>query len=195
MKKTILVALLLIATLYTLTNTSPKQTEKVKAVEIPSPTVTTQPAASIAPTEPIIEVPVPIDPLANPNNCDMNTQWIWEDASCHDKVSSPPTLGEGTSFETAMSGGCELAYNYTSWDQRTAYAVCMAESNGNTNATNWNDNHGSCVGSFGLFQIACIHDGSSYDPIINVAAANRLYNQSGWSIWGAYTSGAYLKYL
>lgn len=92
------------------------------------------------------------------------------------------------------TGGCLLVNEYD-WDVKTAYAVCMAESGGNPNASNLNDNHGSCIGSYGLMQIACIHGGVFYNPAENMAKAYEIYSRSGWSPWGAYTSGKYLKFL
>lgn len=73
----------------------------------------------------------------------------------------------------------------------------MAESGGNPNASNLNDKHSGCSGSYGLMQIACIHTGkkAEYDPVSNMAKAYEIYSRSGWKPWGAYTSGAYLKHL
>lgn len=94
----------------------------------------------------------------------------------------------------AQTGGCSLVNNYN-WDTRVAYAVCMAESGGNSMASNWNDNHGSCIGSHGLMQIACIHGGVFHDPVQNMNKAYEIYQRSGWQPWGAYTSGAYARFL
>lgn len=141
------------------------------------------------------ETPPPVDVVKdNPNKCDTNTEWIYPDGSCHKKQAE--SIASSTTTPTASSSaGCELVNNYTNWDTRVAYAVCMAESGGNPNAFNGNDHHNGCTGSIGLMQIACIHAGASYDPATNIATANRLYVSSGWKIWGAYTSGKYLKYL
>lgn len=97
---------------------------------------------------------------------------------------------------TPLKGDCSLAYNYD-WDTRTAFAVCMAESNGDSSVINWSDQHNGCTGSAGLFQIACIHTGGTHelDPQRNVAKAYELWRKSGWGIWGAYTSQAFIKYL
>lgn len=94
-----------------------------------------------------------------------------------------------------VSGDCSLVNNYSNWDQRTAYAVCMAESGGNTNASNMNDNHGKCRGSFGLMQLACFWIPNPKNPVANMAKANEIYSRSGWKPWGAYTSGKYKRYL
>lgn len=82
--------------------------------------------------------------------------------------------------------GCDLArslINQYDWNKEVAYQVMMAESHCNPNAANLNDVHGSCVGSFGLFQINCGH-GQLYDPATNVAVAYNMYKQSGWQPWG-----------
>lgn len=81
-----------------------------------------------------------------------------------------------------------------SWDVRIAMAVMEAESGCNPNSANLNDKHNGCMGSFGLFQIAC-YDGQVYDPAKNIAIAWEKYKKRGWQPWGAYTSGAYKKYL
>lgn len=92
--------------------------------------------------------------------------------------------------------GCEIVSKYN-WDYQTAYAVCMAESGGNSNAANLNDRHNGCIGSYGLMQIACIHTGgqAEYNPEVNMAKAYEIYSRSGWTPWGAFTSGKYLKFL
>jgi hypothetical protein len=71
----------------------------------------------------------------------------------------------------------------------------MAESEGNPNAANMNDVHNGCIGSYGLFQIACVHGGIFYDPEENVKKAYDVYLSQGWNAWGAYSSGAYLRYM
>jgi hypothetical protein len=73
-------------------------------------------------------------------------------------------------------------------------AVMQAESGCNPQAANWQDQHSTCTGSFGLFQIACF-DGQVYDPIQNIAIAWQKYQSRGWQPWGAYTSGKYLRFM
>ena len=147
--------------------------------------------------EPVKDTPKtePVDIVKeNPNKCDTNVEWIYPDGSCHKKKTE--SIASSTTAPTASSsGGCELVRNYTNWNVDVAYAVCMAESGGNTNAANYNDNHGKCVGSFGLMQLACFWIPNPTDPTANMAKANEIYSRSGWSPWGAYTSGKYLKYL
>lgn len=150
--------------------------------------------------EPVKDTPKETPPTTvdvvkdNPNKCDTNTEWIYPDGSCHKKQAE--SIASSTTAPTASSsGGCELVRNYTNWDTNVAYAVCMAESGGNTNAANYNDNHGKCIGSFGLMQLACFWIPNPTDPNANMAKANEIWSRSGWSPWGAYTSGKYLKYL
>lgn len=148
--------------------------------------------------EPVKDTPNPTPPVDvvkdNPNKCDTNVEWIYPDGTCHKKQAE--SIASSTTAPTASSsGGCELVRNYTNWNVDVAYAVCMAESGGNTNAANYNDNHGKCVGSFGLMQLACFWIPNPTDPTANMAKANEIWSRSGWSPWGAYTSGKYLKYL
>jgi len=141
------------------------------------------------------ETPPPVDIVKeNPNKCDTNVEWIYPDGTCHKK--NVESIASSTTAPTASSsGGCELVRNYTNWNVDVAYAVCMAESGGNSNAANYNDNHGKCIGSFGLMQLACFWIPNPTDPHANMAKANEIWSRSGWSPWGAYTSGKYLKYL
>lgn len=100
--------------------------------------------------------------------------------------------------------GCEqyrgLVSKYN-WDIATAMAVMEAESTQdgiacNSRAANYADNHGSCMGSFGLFQLACFRTATPFDPAHNIAKAYKAYAAAGgWTPWGAYTNGSYLKYL
>jgi soluble lytic murein transglycosylase-like protein len=69
-----------------------------------------------------------------------------------------------------------------------------AESGCNPNAYN-PESHRTCAGSLGLMQIACIQKESSFDPATNIAGAYRIYSQQGFSPWGVYKTGAYIKYL
>lgn len=89
------------------------------------------------------------------------------------------------------SGNCEayrsLVAQY-SWNVDVALAVMKAESSCNPQAVNRTDNHGVCMGSFGLFQISC-HGGQIFDPAQNVAAAWSKYQARGWQPWGVCTSG------
>lgn len=88
-------------------------------------------------------------------------------------------------------GNCEayrpLVAQY-GWNVNVALAVMKAESGCNPQAVNRTDNHGVCMGSFGLFQISC-HSGAVHDPAQNVAIAWQKYSARGWQPWGVCTSG------
>lgn len=80
----------------------------------------------------------------------------------------------------------------------------MAESRLNPTATNGKDNHGVCRGSYGIFQIGCVHErdvATLYDVEENIRLARIIYDEAkartgnGWLPWGAYTDGAYQRHL
>lgn len=101
----------------------------------------------------------------------------------------PAVSAGGASY--AGAGNCEAYRSLVSqynWNVNTAMAVMKAESGCNTMAKNTTDNHGVCMGSFGLFQISC-HSGAVYDPAQNVAIAYQKYQARGWQPWGVCTSG------
>lgn len=134
-------------------------------------------------------------------------------------VESPPpapqpqvqeqTVQQAQANVTLNPTSCEayrpLVMQYA-WDVRVAMAIMRAESGCNPGAHNpeaHRDIYGNviCYGSFGLFQISC-HGGQIYDPAQNVAAAWAKYTAkykdgsiAGWRPWGAFNSGAYLRYL
>ena len=88
--------------------------------------------------------------------------------------------------------------NQYDWDKDLAYAVMMSESSDNAEVVNWKDSHRTCNGSYGLFQIGCLHETNPEllkDKEYNVKRAYELYKENGWRIWGGYTSGNYKKYL
>lgn len=169
--------------------TSSIATSEVKAEEVKEPVKNEESKH----TE--VATPPPVDVVKeNPKNCDTAKEWILPDGSCKAKEAES-IASSSVANSTATTGNCDLVRKYTNWDTNVAYAVCMAESGGNSNAANYNDNHGSCRGSFGLMQLACFWIPNPTDPEANIAKANEIYSRSGWKPWGAYTSGAYTKYL
>jgi hypothetical protein len=107
------------------------------------------------------------------------------------------TVNQVQANVTYNSVGCEnyrhLVEQYD-WDVRIALAVMKAESGCNPQAYN-PEAHRGCNGSLGLFQIACVHHDSTFDPAGNVASAYRIYSSGGWRPWGAFTNGSYTRYL
>lgn len=77
-------------------------------------------------------------------------------------------------------------------------AIAMAESGGNPQALNPNDNGGT-QSSFGLWQISTgTHtppDPNWADPVTNARLAYGKYQSQGLGAWGTYTSGAYKSYM
>lgn len=77
----------------------------------------------------------------------------------------------------------------------TATAVALAESGGDTNATNKNSN-GSV--DYGLWQINTVHgsllnQGDKFNPLDNAKMALRVYAGAGnkWTPWTVYNTGSY----
>ena len=81
----------------------------------------------------------------------------------------------------------------------TAVAIAKAESGAKLKIDAYNpEAHKGCNGSYGVFQIACVHHRASedlFDPAVNIKKARKIYLKEGWKPWGAYTSGGYKKYL
>lgn len=77
-------------------------------------------------------------------------------------------------------------------------AVALAESGGDAQAINPTDNGGRQT-SWGLWQISngthSMPVPNILDPLVNAKQAVAKYKASGFSPWGTYASGAYLKYL
>ena len=90
----------------------------------------------------------------------------------------------------AVSGDCyaaELA-KYD-WNVATMQRIMRAESGCNPTNHNYGDNHRSCLGSFGLLQIGCVHGYSvAYlsNPVNNIAAAYKIYKSQGYTAWTTY---------
>jgi len=76
-------------------------------------------------------------------------------------------------------------------------AIAKAESNLNPRAFN-PEGHKGCAGSIGVFQIACLHTDNPeklFDVDTNIEYAVLIYGRDGLKPWGAYTSGAYKRFL
>ncbi len=79
----------------------------------------------------------------------------------------------------------------------------MAESRGKVSAANMADNHGSCRGSYGLFQIGCFwfpfygySAADHYNPEVGLDIAQKIVKrQGGYNAWSTYTNGKYKEFL
>lgn len=88
-------------------------------------------------------------------------------------------------------------------DPVTAVAVAFAESGLQPYALNAQDSHKGCKGSYGIFQVGCLHEEDPsilYDVEYNIKRAREIYlaaKEVGnpWQPWGAYTSNRHLAYM
>lgn len=65
------------------------------------------------------------------------------------------------------------------WDVEMAMDIAWAESDCNPKFHNWKDKHKTCLGSWNLMQVGCLHykKGESRDNIaLNIAKAYRIYS-------------------
>lgn len=75
----------------------------------------------------------------------------------------------------------------------TAAAIALAESSGDPNSVGHNAN-GSV--DRGLWQINSVHGSlSTTNVLANAKAAVKIYNESGWSPWTTFKTGAYQKHF
>ena len=99
-----------------------------------------------------------------------------------------------TIWQQAAAG---TKYASKAWAELMA-AIALAESSGNPQAINPDDNNGT-QSSYGLWQISTgthAPPASNWsDPIENAHLAIGKLNSQGLGAWGTYTSGAYRKYL
>jgi len=105
---------------------------------------------------------------------------------------------ELTAYWTGEANIKQMIRNAFPEDPVTAVAVAMAESELHPYALNTTDSHKGCTGSYGIFQIGCLHENNPnvlYDIEYNIKRAREIYNESGWKPWGAYTDGRYMAYL
>lgn len=99
----------------------------------------------------------------------------------------------------AVPADCNAVKQYD-WDIRTAYAICMAESRGNPEATGYNQD-GSV--DRGLMQVNSIHSDmvsgnltALYTPIVNIKIAYSLSKGgTDWTPWSTFNNGKYRQFL
>lgn len=88
-------------------------------------------------------------------------------------------------------------YASSAWSSLMA-SIAMAESSGNSNALNPNDN-GGLQSSYGLWQIStgthAAPNPNWANPTVNAQLAIQKLQSQGLSAWGTYTSGAYQQFL
>lgn len=107
-----------------------------------------------------------------------------------------PTIPPTTNCELVR---IELA-KYPGWDVTTMYAIAQAE-NRACDPTRHNltasENHGACIGSYGVLQVGCIHyagqDVNSMEQ--NVAIGYKVWQSQGYKAWSVYNNGTYRRFL
>jgi hypothetical protein len=87
-----------------------------------------------------------------------------------------------------------MKYN---WDYKVIIAIAKAENDTcdplRHNLTSSED-HGVCVGSYGVLQVGCLHyrAGENRDSlVINVAVAYRVWLEQNYNAWTMYRNGEY----
>lgn len=123
---------------------------------------------------------------ANPNNCDLTVQVMYEDGSCHNTTA--PT--------SAISGGgdCEASIRriFPANEHARAIKVMIQESSRNPSIHNYNPSTGD--DSYGCFQINLAGNNKYSRPspaelVIadnNVAFAYKLWSSTGWCSTGGW---------
>ena len=104
-----------------------------------------------------------------------------------------------------VAEGCERVrqelVKYPEWDANTMMAIAIAENRScdpyNHNLTG-SENHGVCVGSYGVLQVGCVHFAAGQDrndTATVVAVAYNVWRSQGYRAWTMYRNGEYQKYL
>jgi hypothetical protein len=90
---------------------------------------------------------------------------------------------------------------YSGWDIDIMTAIAISENRPcdplNHNLS-MNENHGICIGSYGVLQVGCLHyhDHENRDDLsTNVAVAYRVWLKRGYQAWTMYKNGEYKKWL
>jgi hypothetical protein len=98
----------------------------------------------------------------------------------------------GSVTPTVNAVGCHLyegLIGQYEWNAPTMLRIMNAESSCDPSKMNYGDNHGSCLGSYGLMQIGCIHgvtDVQMADPAANIAQAYSIWRSQGYGAWSTY---------
>lgn len=104
-----------------------------------------------------------------------------------------------------MSTPCESVRaeisKYSGWDVSTMAAIAQAENTScdplRHNLTG-SENHGVCIGSYGVLQVGCVHYAAGDDVndlATNVRIAHAVWLKQGYTAWTQYTNGKFRSYL
>lgn len=130
---------------------------------------------------------------ANPNNCNLSVEVMYEDGSCHNTTVSPTNAVPTTSAITG-GGDCEASIRriFPASEHARAIKVMIQESSRNPAIHNYNPSTGD--DSYGCFQINLAGNNKYSRPspaelVIadnNVAFAYRLWQSTGWCSTGGW---------
>lgn len=108
-------------------------------------------------------------------------------------------------------GPCEVVAReiskYPDWDHATMLAIAKAE-NHTCDPLRHNEtlteNHKTCVGSYGVLQVGCIHyldygytltEANKNDIALNIELAYKVWQKQGYTAWTEYKNGGYKEFL
>lgn len=97
-----------------------------------------------------------------------------------------------SSAPAPSGGGCDAYRGMLAqydWNVDTMARIMKAESGCNPVNHNHADNHRSCLGSYGLMQIGCVHGYSAAyleSPANNIAVAYKIFKSQGYTAWTTY---------
>jgi len=164
--------------------TSSIATPEVKAEEVKEPVKDTPKTPTFA------ELSLEEKIKANPNNCDLNVQIMYEDGTCHSKAVGSDT----NSGKLIGSGDCEAEIRkiFPASEVNNAIKVMVQESSRNPAIHNYNPSTGD--DSYGCFQINLAGNNKLTRPPaselikaeVNVAFAYNLWRSVGWCSTGGW---------
>lgn len=169
--------------------TSSIASPEVKAEEVKEPVKDTPKAPTFA------ELSLEDKIKANPNNCDLNVQIMYEDGTCHSKA-----VGSDTNTGKLIgSGDCEAEIRkiFPANEVNNAIKVMIQESSRNPAVHNYNPSTGD--DSYGCFQINLAGNNKLTRPPaselikaeVNVAFAYNLWRSTGWCSTGGWLNTGY----
>lgn len=177
------------------TKATPIANSEVKAEEVKeSVKVANTPAVETPKERPFAELSLEEKIKANPNNCDLTKQVMYEDGSCHNTTAPANPNAVPTTSAITGGGDCEASIRriFPASEHARAIKVMVQESSRNPAIHNYNPSTGD--DSYGCFQINLAGNNKYSRPspaelVIadnNVAFAYRLWQSTGWCSTGGW---------
>jgi hypothetical protein len=120
------------------------------------------------------------------------------DSAPDDTPPPPPSPTGGTILTDRQIAGAAAGAGFTGTDVAMAVAIALAESGGNTGATNFNTNGST---DYGLWQINTVHpdllaSGDWQNPDDNARMAHSVFATAGssWTPWSTFNNNAYIPF-